>query len=102
MARVRQALRLYRELGHRFQESEVLTHLGHTHHAAGENQEARDSWQRALTILDELAHPDAHRIRADLRRLDRLPQPSGRTSLTPHRTLGPEDLDSSSTAAAGG
>ena len=54
-----QALDLFRDLGDRYDEADTLTHLGDTHHAAGDPDAARDAWQQALTILDELDHPDA-------------------------------------------
>jgi tetratricopeptide (TPR) repeat protein len=62
------ALSLFRELGDRFNEAEILTHLGDALHAAGDQQEARAAWQQALVILDDLHHPDADQIRAKLGR----------------------------------
>ena len=56
----------YRDLGDRYNEADTLTHLGDTHHAAGDPDAARDAWQQALTILDELDHPDADQVRAKL------------------------------------
>jgi hypothetical protein len=44
----------------------VLDHLGDAHHAAGGSTAARDAWQLALRILDELGHPDAGRVRAKI------------------------------------
>jgi hypothetical protein len=35
----------------------TLTHLGDTSHAAGELAPARDYWQQALAILEDLQHP---------------------------------------------
>ena len=59
------ALRLSRELGgDLFFEADVLTHLGDIHNAAGDTQQARNTWQHALDILDNLHHPDADQIRA--------------------------------------
>jgi DNA-binding SARP family transcriptional activator/tetratricopeptide (TPR) repeat protein len=52
---------------HRHQEAEILTRLGDTHHAAGNADAARTAWQHAVTILDDLDHPDAERVRAKLR-----------------------------------
>ena len=57
---------LFRDLGDRYDEADTLTHLGDTHHAAGDPDAARDAWQQALTILDELDHPDADQVRAKL------------------------------------
>ena len=48
----------------------ILTHLGDTHHAAGDPDAARDAWQQALTILDDLDHPDAAQVRAKLADVD--------------------------------
>jgi tetratricopeptide (TPR) repeat protein/transcriptional regulator with XRE-family HTH domain len=62
------ALSLFRELGDRFNEAEILTHLGDARHAAGDQQQARDAWQQALVILDDLRHPNADQIRAKLGR----------------------------------
>lgn len=60
------SLELYRDLGDRFHESTTLTHLGDTHHAAGDASTARAAWQHALAILDDLNHPDAAQVRAKL------------------------------------
>ncbi|WP_223256670.1 tetratricopeptide repeat protein [Micromonospora endophytica] len=59
----RQALALYRQLGDRLNEGLTLRHLGETEQAAGDPASARRSWQRALDILVELAHPDADQVR---------------------------------------
>jgi class 3 adenylate cyclase/tetratricopeptide (TPR) repeat protein len=61
-----QALDLYREVGDRFGEADTLARLGDTHHAADDPHSARDAWQRAVTILDQLDHPDAGHVRAKL------------------------------------
>jgi len=60
------ALSLFRELGNRFNEADILTHLGDTRHAAGDQQEARAAWKQALDVLDDLHHPDADKVRAKL------------------------------------
>ncbi len=60
------ALGLYRDLGDRFNEADILVHLGETHRAIGASKAARLDWHLALSILDELGHPDAERIRARL------------------------------------
>ena len=65
------ALSLFREFGDRFYEAEILTHLGDTHCAGGNPQQARDVWQQALAILDDLHHPDANNLRAKLAGLPR-------------------------------
>ncbi|MFG1688249.1 tetratricopeptide repeat protein [Nonomuraea sp. NPDC049269] len=62
----RQALKLHLELGDRIGEVEALIRLGNAHHTDGEHDTARDTWRQALVILDELAHPDASYVRAQL------------------------------------
>jgi hypothetical protein len=47
--------------------------VGDTHHAAGDLDAAGTAWRRALTVLDDLAHPDADQVRA---KLDALPAPA--------------------------
>jgi hypothetical protein len=47
-------------------EADTLTHLGDALHAGGELVQARDAWQQARHILDELHHPDAEQVRAKL------------------------------------
>ncbi|HEU4426727.1 MAG TPA: tetratricopeptide repeat protein, partial [Pilimelia sp.] len=64
------ALDLRRDLGVRYFEAETLTHLGDTHHAAANIEAARDAWQDALTILEELDHPDAYQVRTKLHDLN--------------------------------
>jgi DNA-binding SARP family transcriptional activator len=60
------ALIRHREAGARFDEADTLTHLGDTRHAAAEWTQARQAWQQALAILDDLQHPDADSVRARL------------------------------------
>src|SRR5262245_19094212 len=43
-----------------------LTRLGDTRHAAGELAQARQAWQQALAILEDIQHPDAGQVRAKL------------------------------------
>jgi tetratricopeptide (TPR) repeat protein len=62
-----QSLRQFRALGDRYGQARSLTQLGVAHHAAGNPGAARDAWQQALTILDDLNHPDAAQVRARLR-----------------------------------
>jgi DNA-binding SARP family transcriptional activator/tetratricopeptide (TPR) repeat protein len=59
-----QAVSLFREHADRFNEATSLTHLGDTHDAAGQPEQAQDSWALALAILDDLHHPDAGKLRA--------------------------------------
>ena len=65
-----QALALFGDLGHRYNQADTLTHLGDTHHAVGNHQAAHDAWQQALIILDDLHHPDAGQLRTKLAGLD--------------------------------
>jgi tetratricopeptide (TPR) repeat protein len=67
----RHSVTLYRQIGDRQGEAEPLMHLGDTYHAAGDTDAARDAWKSALSILDELDHPDAEHVRARLGRLDK-------------------------------
>jgi DNA-binding SARP family transcriptional activator/tetratricopeptide (TPR) repeat protein len=60
------ALSLSREFGDRLGDAEILTHLGDNHHAAGELAQAREAWQQALAIFDDIQHPDAGQVRAKL------------------------------------
>jgi DNA-binding SARP family transcriptional activator/tetratricopeptide (TPR) repeat protein len=64
------AVRLFRELGNRFYEANALAAVGEAQRRAGDTHAARDAWQQALTILDQLAHPDAEQLRARLEQLD--------------------------------
>src|ERR1035438_910562 len=60
------AISLFREAGARYQTAQSLSHLGDAHHAAGDNHAARETWEQALDILDELAHPEAMPVRNKL------------------------------------
>jgi tetratricopeptide (TPR) repeat protein/transcriptional regulator with XRE-family HTH domain len=68
-----QAVALWQEVGNRYYEADTLTHLGNSHQAAGNPDGARDAWQHALAILDQLDHPDANQVRAMLHELERSP-----------------------------
>lgn len=63
------ALALHRRFGNRHYEAEILTHLGDCSHAAGDHGAALRIWRQALTILTELDHPDAEKVRNKLERL---------------------------------
>jgi DNA-binding SARP family transcriptional activator len=65
----RQSLELYRELGDRYDQADVLSYYGEALHSAGDVRAARQAWQQALGILDDLHHPDADQVRARLSRL---------------------------------
>jgi tetratricopeptide (TPR) repeat protein len=53
-------------LGEVYYLSMAYTHLGDAQQAAGDAAAARRSWQQALTILEDLAHPDAAGLRRRL------------------------------------
>lgn len=44
--------------------------IGDTHDATSNSHAARDAWQHALTILDDLNHPDAENLRTRLKTFD--------------------------------
>jgi tetratricopeptide (TPR) repeat protein len=69
----RRAFDLWREAGDRYHQADTTERLGDLHDAVGDSDAARGAWQRALTILDELGHPDADRLRAKVRHLDDRP-----------------------------
>jgi tetratricopeptide (TPR) repeat protein len=73
------ALSLFRESGARFDEAATLTRLGDARHAAGEQVQARQAWQQALAILEDLQHPHAAQARAKLASTNdhASPDPSG-------------------------
>lgn len=66
VANYQRAVALRRELGDRHLEAVALTRLGDIHHGNGNAAAADEAWHQALAILDELAHPDATKIRAKL------------------------------------
>lgn len=68
LIRYQEALDLCRSGGERYNEAGVLTHIGDIHHAAGRIDAAHQAWRQALSILDELGHPDADKVRETLRR----------------------------------
>lgn len=80
-----QALKLYLDLGDRIGEVEALIRLGNAHHTSGDHDAARDTWRQALVILDELAHPDASHVRAQLADTDLHSTTAGDRLYWPHR-----------------
>ena len=67
------ALGIYQEPGAGYGQdiqADLLTHLGETHWVTGDLGSARQAWQQALAILDELHYPDAVQFRLKLRHLD--------------------------------
>ncbi|MDI6104284.1 tetratricopeptide repeat protein [Actinoplanes sp. NEAU-A12] len=62
----REGIELHAELGDHYHEADMAVRLGATYLAQGEVAAARESWQRALRILDSLDHPDAAGVRERL------------------------------------
>jgi tetratricopeptide (TPR) repeat protein len=60
------AVALNRTLEDRFYEANTLSRLGDVHHAAGDLPAARHAWQQALTILNDLGHPNADDVQTKL------------------------------------
>ncbi len=60
------ALTLFRTLGDRYNQAETLTHLGDAHQAAGDQQQQRDAWEEAASLLSDLSHPGEARVRQKL------------------------------------
>lgn len=56
----------------RWCEAETVTYVGDPHIGSGAVDAAREAWQHALDIVDELGHPDAAAVRDTLRALDPL------------------------------
>jgi DNA-binding SARP family transcriptional activator/tetratricopeptide (TPR) repeat protein len=61
-----QAISAYGKLSDRYNRAEVLIHLGDACQSAGDQDAARRAWRRALTILDDMQHPDADGVRSRL------------------------------------
>jgi tetratricopeptide (TPR) repeat protein/DNA-binding SARP family transcriptional activator len=59
---------LYRDRSDRYHEATSLTKLGDIHGTTNNPRAAHDAWQQALTILTNLDHPDAERVRTKLAR----------------------------------
>ena len=49
-----------------YEQSQTLVHLGDAEHATGDLAAARHAWLRALSLLEELDHPEAEQVRARL------------------------------------
>ncbi len=62
----RHALALYQRIGDRYSQAATINRLGDTRDAAGDHGAAHRTWQQALTILDDLDHPDSSQVRAKL------------------------------------
>ncbi|WP_198940651.1 AfsR/SARP family transcriptional regulator [Micromonospora sp. CB01531] len=62
----RRAADLRHATGDRHPEAETLNRLAHTYLAVGDRESAHSAWEKALTILTQLDHPDADQVRANL------------------------------------
>jgi DNA-binding SARP family transcriptional activator/tetratricopeptide (TPR) repeat protein len=71
-----QAVNLCGELGDRYNEADSLVSLGDAHYDFGDSELARIAWQRALTILEQLDHPRADRVRAKIHEGGKYPAPA--------------------------
>jgi tetratricopeptide (TPR) repeat protein len=60
------AIDLLREVGERHLEALSLTSLGDIQYRAGNGRAARDAWQEALGIIDDLRLPEADPLRVKL------------------------------------
>jgi DNA-binding SARP family transcriptional activator len=60
------ALRLCQDYGYRFAEAQILSHIGDARHAADELPQARQAWQQALAIYDDIQHPAVGEVRTKL------------------------------------
>ena len=67
------AVALYQEFGDLYNVADTQISLGDSQHASGDATSARASWERALTVLDHMDHPDASRVRDRIRSLTRAP-----------------------------
>lgn len=67
IASYREALSRLRQLGDFYGEAHCLFGLGDANEAVGDRAAARQAWREALSILGEMLHPDADRVRARLR-----------------------------------
>jgi DNA-binding SARP family transcriptional activator/tetratricopeptide (TPR) repeat protein len=52
--------------GNRYEQAKTTVYLGDAHAAAGHPAAAREAWQQALAIFDDLHHADAAQVRARL------------------------------------
>jgi tetratricopeptide (TPR) repeat protein len=63
---LRTAVGLIEVLRTGYYQTTMLVHLGDAYHAAGQLPQARQAWQEALAILEDLNHSDADQVRARL------------------------------------
>jgi DNA-binding SARP family transcriptional activator len=67
IASYQEAIGLTEQADHRYGQVLSLFGLGDTYDSGGDEENARATWQRALDVLGDMAHPDADRVRARLR-----------------------------------
>jgi hypothetical protein len=67
-----EAMALYKEFGHRYHEADEYDLLGEVHLTAGRIGLARVAWQHAISILNEVGHPDVDKVRSKLASLSKL------------------------------
>ena len=63
----RRAQEIVRQIGDRRTEADILLHLGYAQETTGHADAARQSWQQALAIFEELHDPRASQVRTQLR-----------------------------------
>ena len=56
----------WQQYGDPYYEANSLIRLGENHHATGDSGAAQESWREALSLLEQVSHPDAARVRAML------------------------------------
>lgn len=61
-----QAVHLFELAGDRYKTAETLDRLAETHRSTGSTDTARQTWQKAIAILNELGHPKADEIQDKL------------------------------------
>jgi DNA-binding SARP family transcriptional activator/tetratricopeptide (TPR) repeat protein len=69
----RRATALFREAQDRYLEADALTHLADTRQALEDPDGARELWQRALDIFQQIDHTAADEVQAKLQNLDDTP-----------------------------
>ena len=60
------ALDIYPRVGDLWAMSVCLDHLGDIRQADGNLREAREAWEQALRILEDLRHPQADQVKSKL------------------------------------
>ena len=63
----RHALDLFRKAGERYELAGVLSGLGDTYLSLGDRDAARDAWEQAESILDDLQHSEAEDVRRKIK-----------------------------------